>query len=370
MDLDRRQAIKLIGAAALASGGGIVRRASAASDLPSLGDVAAERGLLYGATAEIDIRTAPPQYGELLARQCRLLAPVLAWSSSPRPGIYDFGRWENDVHFAQARGLKLTGSHLLWYAWIPGWFQAIPDRAAAERAVSDHVAALASRFAGQVYSWNVVNEAIEIPDGRPDGLRKDPLLEKLGPDYIDLGFRVAREADPGALLLYNDAKFEAATPEHEARRRALISLLDRLKRKNTPIDGVGLQCHVRLTDPFDERRYASFLREITDRQLKVVITELDVLDLGGPADIAARDRAVADLYARLLSVALENRAVVAVVTWGVSDRYSWLAQTVRQPFGSRGTRQLRPLPFDAEFQPKPAFYALLQAFQNAPSRSA
>jgi endo-1,4-beta-xylanase len=363
MNIDRRQAIKLIGTASLAGG---VRSAFAEPVLPSLGEAAAERGLLYGAAIEADLGQAPPQYKDLLIRQCRLAAPALAWSSSPRPGIYNFGHWGKDARLASARGLRLTGSHFLWFEWIPAWFGAIPDRQGAERAVSDHISTLSSMFAGQVYSWNVVNEALNLDDGRPDGLRQDALIEKLGADYIEFGFRAARAADPSALLLYNDANFESAIPEHEARRVALLRLLEGLKRKDVPIDGVGLQCHIRLTDPFDERAYSSFLRQITDLGLKIVVTELDVIDLGAPVETAARDSAVADAYDRLLSVVLDNRATVAVVTWGLSDRYTWLTENVHLP---PDKPRLRPLPFDADFRPKPAFHAIMQAFRNAPPRS-
>lgn len=363
MNIDRRQTIKLIGSAALAGG---VRSAFAEPELPSLGAAAADRGLLYGSAIEADLSQAPAQYKDLLIRQCRLAAPALAWSSSPRPGVYNFGRWGEDARFASAHGLRLTGSHMLWYEWIPTWFAAIPGRKGAEQAVSDHIRALVSKFGSQVYSWNVVNEALNLEDGRPDGLRQGVLLEKLGPDYIEFAFRAARAADPSALLLYNDANFEAATQEHEARRVALLDLLDGLKRKNVPIDGVGLQCHLRLSDLFDETDYSAFLRQITDRGLKIVVTELDVLELRGPASTAARDRAVADAYDRFLPVVLDNRAAVAVVTWGLSDRYTWLNENIHlRPDQPR----LRPLPFDADFRPKPAFDAIIRAFRNAPPRS-
>lgn len=363
MNIDRRQTIKLLGSAALAGG---VGSAFAEPELPSLGGAAAARGLLYGSAIEADLGEAPAQYKDLLIRQCRLAGPALAWSSSPRPGVYNFGHWGDDARFASAHGLRLTGSHLLWYEWIPTWFAAIPDRKGAEKAVSDHIRALASKFGSQVYSWNVVNEALKLDDGRPDGLRQDALMEKLGPDYIEFAFRAARVADPSALLLYNDANFEAATQEHEERRVALLDLLDHLKRENVPIDGVGLQCHIRVSDPYDERAYSSFLRQITDRGLKIAVTELDVIDLDGSGSVTTRDRVVADAYDRFLPVVLDNRGTVAVVTWGLSDRYTWLNENQHlRPDQPR----LRPLPFDADFRPKPAFDAIMRAFRNAPSRS-
>jgi endo-1,4-beta-xylanase len=365
--IDRRAFLCLLAAAGTAAGRGAAQQEQP-SELPSLRDAAAARGLRYGATPETDLSMAPPAYGDLFARQCGLLAPVLPWSASPRPGVYEFAPSAGNLAFAAAHRLELTGSHLLWHEWVPTWFAAISRPAEAERVVVEHVRTMAARFAGQVYSWNVVNEAIDVRDGTPDGLRRSPFLEKLGPGFIDLAFRVARNTDPAALLLYNDNDLEAALPEHEARRRALLGLLDRLARLATPLDGVGLQCHLRLAHRFDGRRFGTFLAEIADRGLKIVISELDVLDVGAPAQFAVRDRLVADRYAELLSVALDNRAVAAVVTWGLSDRYTWLGPRQDRPFRRADDLPPRPLPFDADFRPKPVYRVLLEAFLIAPAR--
>ena len=154
--------------------------------------------------------------------------------------------------------MPLTGSHLLWHEWLPAWFARIPNRTEAERLVRQHVTTLATLFAGKVYSWNVVNEAIRPEDGRPDGLRITPLLEKLGPGYIAAAFATARAADPRAKLLYNDYDMEAASPSQEARRDALLRLLDQLQGQGAPIDGVGLQSHLRPSMPPDDNGTVGF----------------------------------------------------------------------------------------------------------------
>ncbi len=103
---------------------------------------------------------------------------------------------------------------------------------------------------------------------------------------------------------------------------------------------------------------------------KIMITELDVLDLNTPSDIAARDQAVADLYRRFLDVALDQPALVTLVTWGLSDRYTWLTARRSPAYARRDGMPARPLPFDDSFLPKPAYFAILAALSHAPQRKA
>jgi endo-1,4-beta-xylanase len=146
-----------------------------------------------------------------------------------------------------------------------------------------------------------------------------------------------------------------------------------LQRQQIPIDGVGLQSHLKLArfGDFHEKKYLTFLDDLAQRGLKIIVTELDVDDRGAPPAIEDRDRAVADVYARFLAAALDCPAVVALVTWGLCDPYSWLNHNQYFPQFKRpdGLSQ-RPLMFDGDFHPKPAFNAVLHALQQAPKRSA
>jgi len=338
----------------------------------SLGDTAQKRGLQYGATPEADMANVPQAYAELFAEHCRLLAPNLSWAHvSKAPGQYDFSSEQGTLDFAQSYSIMLTGAHLLWHEQTPSWFEQASDRAAAERLAADHIRSMTTRFAGRVYSWNVVNEAINPRDGRPDGLRNSPLAAKLGDDYIAFAFRTAREFDQRAVLVYNDYDLELANPEQENRRGALLGLLDKLLAARAPINAVGLQSHLKLQSCcFRQDVYRRFLGEIESRGLKIMITELDVLDNGAPSDIAARDRAVADAYKRVLDVALDSRALISAVTWGLSDRYTWLTPRYSPSFARADGLPGRPLPFDADYAPKPAYWSLIRGLQDAPKRRA
>lgn len=338
----------------------------------SLGDTARKRGLQYGATPEADLANVPEAYAGLFAEHCRLLAPNLSWAHvSQAPGQYDFSAEQGNLDFAQSYSMMLTGAHLLWHEQTPAWFAEASDRAAAQRVVADHIHSMTTRFAGRVYSWNVVNEAINPGDGRADGLRNSPLLAKLGDGYIESAFRTARQFDPQAVLVYNDYGLELDNAEQDSRRRALLGLLDRLLAARAPIGAVGLQTHLKLTDCCSKQEvYRRFLGEIEARGLKIMITELDVLDNGAPSDIKQRDRAVADAYKRVLEVALDSAALISVVTWGLSDRYTWLTPRYSPSFARADGLPGRPLPFDSDYTPKPAYWTLIHALQDAPKRRA
>ncbi len=374
MNTTRRSWLKLAAMPVFAGSATSLRRvAYAGQAIASLKDTAAAKGIRYGALADVNLDNATPAYRELFQRQCGLCAvDIWAPAFSTGPGALNFATDENaNILAATAHGFRITGAHLLWYYHMPDWFNRVSGPREATKAVLDYAYGVASRYRSKAWSWNAVNEALDPRDGQPLGLRRCWPLRQIGPDYIDLTFRAARQADPTAILAYNDSEFELNTPEQESRRSALLMLLDDLARRNTPIDAVGLQSHLRyerLTE-FDGRRYRAFLADIASRGLKVIITELDVLDVGAPADIAQRDRMVADVYDRFLSVALDEPAVKAVVTWGLSDQYSWLNPKNGPEFARPDGLAARPLPFDGDLAPTAAFDAMLKAFKAAPQRS-
>jgi endo-1,4-beta-xylanase len=192
----------------------------------------------------------------------------------------------------------------------------------------------------------------------------------MGPDFFDLAFRAAQAAAPGVLRVYNDYGMEMEDAGSLEKRAALLRLLDRWAAQGTPVDAVGFQSHLRIDEKkFDAGKFRAFLKEISSRGLKILITELDVFDATSPPDTATRDRAVADFYARYLDAALDEPAVKAVVTWGLSDRYSWQNNSYFKDLFHRPDHlPARGLPFDDQLRPKPALSALQDAFRHAPKR--
>jgi endo-1,4-beta-xylanase len=171
----------------------------------------------------------------------------------------------------------------------------------------------------------------------------------------------------------NEYDIELDAPEQEARRAALIALLRRMRAAGTPVDAVGIQGHLRAGGgpPLSAEKLRRFLAEIAALGLEIEITELDVTDEETPAAIEARDRLVADAYRRFLDAVLVEPAVKMIVTWGLSDRYSWIVrkETNETRWRKDGLRS-RPLPFDAGLAPKQAYQAMAEAFARAPPRKA
>ena len=369
IDLARRRLLALSAGAAAAALA--PRRLHAAQALASLKDAAQRIGLRYGSAEDAVIEHSPLPYRALFAQQCALYAANMSWKWMPTPDADDPVREDPNLPFAYANGMAITGGHLVWHEGVPAWATQLTEAGQLEAAIQRHIDAMARRYAGKVYSWNVVNEGLDPGEGRPDGMRNTVFLKVLGPQYMDFAFRAARQAHVAPLLVYNDYNMEMDKPLHEKRRRALLRLLESFRRGGTPVDAVGLQSHLRLDgSTFDESIYRAFLGEIAAMDFKIMITELDVLDLDTPSDIAARDKAVGELYTRFLAVALDQTAVISVVSWGLSDRYTWLTAQRSASYARADGMPARPLPFDDWYQPKPAYHALLAAFTAAPRRKA
>jgi endo-1,4-beta-xylanase len=371
MDSSRREHLRLLFAAALAAGCSRRLRAfDVAPQAGSLKEAAAAAGIVYGSCSDMRFSKAPPEYLDLFVRQCALFASNMSWQDVAPAQAHEDDAYDANAAVALSHGLRITGAHLLWYLRTPTWLASL-SRAEAEAAVAAHIKNIANFYRGRVYSWNVVNEAIEPRQGGPDGLRMDSaLVRALGTDFFTEAFRDARAADPGAMLIYNEYNLELDNASQAARRDGLFRLVDRLQKADAPIDGVGLQSHLKLRQfgDFKEKVYREFLHGIAGRGLKIVITELDVDDRGSSADFSVRDQAVADVYARFLAVALDEPAVCALVTWGICDPYSWYNSEWFKEYARPDHVPQRPLLLDAEFRPKASFLAVLNALQHAPKR--
>jgi endo-1,4-beta-xylanase len=337
----------------------------------SLKQRAASKGLIYGvAGTYLDISpdkkllAAIAQEGGMLVADWELKWAVGDKPLRPSPTSFDFTRADWMVKFARTHGMLLRGHTLVWHESLPDWFKEKANSQNAKQFLTQHIERVVGRYAGKMHSWDVVNEAIDIASGHPDSLRTTPWLELLGSDYIEMAFRAAAKADPKALLVYNDYGFEYDTPQDEAKRVAVLKLIKRLKSKGVPIQALGIQAHLDAAETrFSPKKLQKFLRDVANLGLKILITELDVNDTKLPLNFAVRDRIVAKVYDDFLSTVLNEKAVIAVVTWGLSDRHTWLSD---KPRADRAP--VRPLPLDANLKPKLAWSAIANAFDRAPKR--
>ncbi len=362
---NRAAAVLLSRRRLLAAGAALCLPRPARAEITGLRRLAAARGLLFGSMVRGERLSEKRDYADMVARDCSLfVSPFLHWDDvEPRPGVDAFAPFDAEYEWARAHGMQYRGHELLWGEHVPKWFLALPDREAGAKAIVDHVTRVCRHFAGRMQSWDVVNEAVKIAHGRADGLRRTAFLDLVGPQYLDIAFHAAREADPAARLVLNEFDLELDMPRHQRRRRAFLALLDGFKKRGVPIDTVGLQSHlsVELMPHFDDKVFDKLLGELTGRGLEIMITELDVDDPAAPGDIVLRDAQVAAAYRRYLDVALANRAVKAAITWGLSDSDRNL------PPRADGL-QHRPLPYDADYIPKPAYVAIADALKEAPAR--
>jgi endo-1,4-beta-xylanase len=337
----------------------------------SLGVRAAQRGLIYGAAMRQLVMAAEPDLADLAAQECNLVVPEweLKWNYL-RPSLdsFDFGPADEIARFAQVHGLLLRGHTLVWHEALPQWFSSQVSRQNARRLFLDHIQTVVRHYTGKMHSWDVVNEAIDISAGHPDGLRSTPWLKLLGADYIELAFRTAAQADPQALLFYNDYDLEYDTPEADRKRDAVLKLLRRLKSQNVPIHGLGIQSHLIATETrFNARRFQDFLAAVARLDLKILITELDMIDQGLPKEPDIRDRIVAGIYEDYLTAALGQGAVLGVINWGLSDRHTWIADHFPRSDGD----PVRCLPYDRQNRRKLVWQGIARAFdaRSSPRRS-
>lgn len=339
----------------------------------ALRDRAAAKGILYGCCMAAPQIAAPDDFTALAQRECALIVPenVMKWANmSTAPDATDYTAADEIVEFAGGSGLSLRGHTVLWYWRTPAWFEKLPDRAAAETAMLARIRDMVGRYRGRVYSWDVVNEPLNPADGRADGLREAVFLRLVGPHYLDLAYRAARDADPRARLVVNEYDIEYDTPDQDAKRAAVLRLLERMKAAGTPVDALGVEAHLDIGRyPFSATKLRRFLAEVAALGLEIQITELDVTDENAPAAVAERDRLIADEYTRFLEVALDEPAVKVVMTWGLSDRHSWIVrkETNEMKWRADGLPS-RPLPFDADLARKPAWTAIARAFDRARHR--
>jgi endo-1,4-beta-xylanase len=338
---------------------------------------AAQRGIVFGSS--IASWQLDDTYPALFAREAGLLFTeddLLWYQLKPAPEApLNFGPGDQIVAFAEANRQLTIGAHLAWdEGFGDGWSEDDLwglDRAAARRLLYGVIRAEVAHYRGRMNGWIVANEVTDPTDADRYGFRTTvPWYATIGAGYVADSFHLAKEADPKALRIINEFGFETENEfgdRAEPRRKAFLTAIDRLLDQNVPVQAAGIQGHL-LADgfgsKFDERGYRTFLRELADRGLSILITELDVLDDGLPAAVGPRDRMVADVYRRYLDVALDEKAVKAVVAFGLTDRYTWLEEDRPREDGA----PRRPLAFDSDLHAKPAYTAISQALLHAPAR--
>lgn len=342
----------------------------------TLRSAGASRNLLVGCCVNSRALRSDAVYAGLINQQAGILVAESEMKFGPlrpTPTTFFFDDADSILHFAQSNNMLLRGHNFVWHRQLPSWFATYVTPANAEQVLVNHIETVAGRYKGRIHSWDVVNEAIQVSDNLPGGLRNSP-WQKVLPGYIDIAFRTARRVDPHALLTYNDYGIEAEDPgvpgqlagrggdeASSAKRAAVLALVRGMQQRGVPIDAVGIQSHLTAgPNHVYGPALAKFMGDVQSLGLKIMLTEMDVNDRDLPADIPTRDKAVGGLYASYLHTTLANPAVMALLTWGITDKYTWLNHEGARKDGLPE----RCLPFDADLKPTPAFFAELHALKS------
>jgi endo-1,4-beta-xylanase len=323
---------------------------------PTLRQAADDAGLLVGAAIR-PAQLSEPAYSATLSREFNMVEAEDAmkwWVLRPDAATYDFHQGDEVVRFAQAHQMKVRGHCLVWGRYNPNWLtQGNFTNRQLARLLHAHITRVMKHYAGQVFAWDVVNEALDENGNVRDSLwYNQPGIgfSGRGTAYIEQVFRWAHKADPKALLFYNEAEGEGSNRKSDA----IYAMVKGLGERGVPIHGVGLQMHIPLLDA-DVPAIAKNIARLSALGLQVHITELDIslpIDPSGrarPDDLARQ----ADVYRGIVRVCLDNAGCTAVQTWGFTDKYSWIGS---HSHGARG----QALPFDRAYQPKAAYGAILQ----------
>lgn len=299
---------------------------------------------------------------QLILEQFNSLTPENAMKMGPihpQENTYNWKDADAIVDFAQAHHMRVRGHNLCWHTQAPNWIFHDKDGKLVSKEVllnrlKDHINTVVSRYKGKIYAWDVVNEAVS--DNNDQLFRNSLWYQICGEDFIFKAFEYAHEADPNAVLFYNDYGTESP-----GKRERIYQLLKKMLDAGIPVNAVGLQAHWSINDPSEDAIITS-IKKFSSLGLKIQITELDISVYTGkdkdPNDASftpEREQQQIEQYAKVFKVFRDYKQYLTGITfWNVTDKYSWLDN-----FPVRG-RKNYPLLFDQNLKPKKAYQAVVQ----------
>lgn len=281
----------------------------------------------------------------------------------PSEGVYYWERIDSILDYAQSNGQRLFGHNLIWHSSTPKWVEekGLKDSLWMAQFMKDYIKTYVGRYKGKVIAWDVVNEGLESAGGN---IRETMWYKAMGEDYIAKAFIYAHEADPEAILFYNDFNIERDT----IKLNATLKMIKELKAKNVPISGIGFQMHIRMDIP--DEIIAHTLKKASETGLQIHLSEVDIIfnkhddtRLGGiqiyDELTDAMKKAQAEKYKNLVKM---YRAIVpkkqqfGITFWDFTDRDSWI--------NSFFNLNDWPTLYDTRLKPKPAYYGFLEGLKE------
>lgn len=332
--------------------------AHAGSSSPSR---AASRLTPYGVAVGLEPFRHDPLYRQALIEHADIIVPMnmLKWASLRYDkGKIDFERADEIVSFARAHGKSVRGHTLLWSDYNPKWVDELSSAREAERVLVNHIEQVVDHYRGIIPSWDVVNEVVAHDPLEDGDWRKGIWQDLLGARHVEIAFRAAARTDPTAKLVINEYDLENTGLRYDARRNAILNIVRNLQDQNIPVHGVGLQAHLYAERAIDQKGLGSFIQTLEQMGVKILITELDVIDWRLSRNPVKRDIGVANVVAEFLEAVYAAGRPESIVTWGITDRYSWIKDVFKRKDGAPN----RPLPMDRNYRPKP-FMDVLQKYR-------
>jgi endo-1,4-beta-xylanase len=318
---------------------------------------ATRHGITLGAAADAR-HLSEAQYSGTLGAEFSQLEPENAMKFGPihprpntDPNPFDFSACDKLTSFAQQNQMLVRGHTLVWHQQNPDWLtKGNYTSVQLNGILQDHITKVLTHFGNNVYAYDVVNEAFNDDGSMRSTIWYDQPgigFAGQGTKYIEQALNWAHAASPSAKLFYNDYSAETAgTPKSDA----VYAMAKDFKARGVPLSGIGLQMHVDLgfDQPATLQALSANIQRLGALGLDVHITELDVRV---HSNDAASLQAQAKLYGEIVSACLQQPSCKAIQTWGFTDKYSWIPQF----YPGYGWA----LPFDATYQKKPAYTAIL-----------
>jgi endo-1,4-beta-xylanase len=285
---------------------------------------AAESGRYFG-TAIAANRLSDGTYSSIANREFNMITAeneMKADATEPSQNQFNFSSGDRILNWAKQNGKQVRGHALAWYSQQPGWMQNMSG-SALRSAMINHINGVAGHYKGQIYAWDVVNEA--FADGGSGG-RRDSNLQRTGNDWIEVAFRTARAADPAAKLCYNDYNTDNWS---DAKTQGVYNMVRDFKSRGVPIDCVGFQSHFNSQSPVPSN-YQTTLQNFAALGVDVQITELDIEGSGSSQ---------AQSYQRVVQACLAVSRCTGITVWGVRDSDSWRASGTPLLFDGSGNKK-------------------------------
>jgi endo-1,4-beta-xylanase len=343
----------------------------------TLREAARDSGLLIG-TAVRPAQLSEALYASTLAREFNMVEPenALKWETvHPEPQTFNFSQGDQVVNFASSHNMRVRGHTLAWHQQNPKWLtEGKYTSAELAEILEQHIKAVVGHYRGKIFAWDVVNEAFDAlhpgtlrstiwrdqpgiaqAPSRAPRASDDPARSELAArslpqpySYIENCFRWAHEADPQALLFYNEVEAEIVNPKSDA----MYAMVRDFRERGVPIDGIGLQMHIAQLHT-EVASISANIKRFAALGVQVHITEMDVaLPVNADGNPRPEDlQRQADIYREIAAACLSHPRCTAIQTWGFTDKYSWIGAHSQHTRGAA-------LPLDRDYRAKPAYEAL------------